>query len=212
MRRIFVVFWAVLAANSQLWAGALENYIRVPDSAFAWKKAGSTETNGFTATRLDLTSQKWRDSVWTHTVQIVRPAKVRNADIALLFVTGDGNGSRNLPMLQILAERAGAIAAVITRVPNQPLYDGRKEDALIAYTFDQYLKTKDETWPLLFPMVKSAVRAIDAVQEFAKQEHKQEIKRWLVCGASKRGWTTWLTAAADPRVKAIAPMVIDMLN
>ena len=212
MRRFFIVFCAVLAAGIQLWAGALENYIKAPDSAYGWKKAGSAETNGVTVTRVDLTSQKWRDSVWTHTVQIVRPAKMRNPDMALLFVTGDGNGSRNLPMLQILADRAGAMAAVITRVPNQPLYDGRKEDALIAYTFDQYLKTKDETWPLLFPMVKSAVRAMDAVGEIAKQEYKEEIKRWLVCGASKRGWTTWLTGAVDPRVKAIAPMVIDMLN
>jgi PhoPQ-activated pathogenicity-related protein len=212
MQRIILTFCAALALSLSAHGGALEKYVQAPDSAFGWKKRGSQQTNGVTVTQVDFTSQKWRDSVWTHTVQIVRPAKVRNPDIAFLFVTGDGSGSRNLPMLQTLAERAGAMAAVITRVPNQPLYDGRKEDALIAYTFDQYLKTKDETWPLLFPMVKSAVRAMDAVQEFAKQEHKEQIKRFVVSGASKRGWTTWLTGATDPRVKGIAPMVIDMLN
>src|SRR5262249_34087419 len=44
------------------------------------------------------------------------------------------------------------------------------------------------------------------------KEWKMPVKSFVISGASKRGWTTWLTGASDPRVKAIAPLVIDTLN
>jgi len=53
---------------------------------------------------------------------------------------------------------------------------------------------------------------MDAIQGIVKGEHKQQIKRFVVSGASKRGWATWLAAAVDKRITAIAPMVIDTLN
>src|SRR5207237_8100873 len=104
-------------------------------------------------------------------------------------------------------------------VPNQPLTfhgDGkpRSEDDLIAYCQIKYLDTGDPTWLPRLPMVKSAVRAMDAVTEFLASEQggKTAVKRFVVSGGSKRGWTTWLTGAVDPRVVAIIPVVIDVVN
>src|SRR5690606_2824228 len=83
----------------------------------------------------------------------------------------------------------------------------------ISYTLNEYKKDGDYSWPLLFPMTKSAIRALDVVQAFSSEQLGREISRFVVSGASKRGWTTWLSAATeDSRIVAIAPMVIDMLN
>jgi hypothetical protein len=138
----------LLCSSRQSPGGPLEAYIDQPDSHYAWKQVEQKQEGAFTVTHLELTSQKWREHVWQHHLQVVRPDRVRHPGIAFLFITGDGRGTRQIDLLKTLAERAGALAAVVTRIPNQPLYDGRKEDALIAYTFDQYLKTGDETWPL----------------------------------------------------------------
>jgi PhoPQ-activated pathogenicity-related protein len=53
---------------------------------------------------------------------------------------------------------------------------------------------------------------MDAMQSIVHERWGASIESFTVSGASKRGWTTWLTAAVDKRVMAIAPMVIDVLN
>jgi PhoPQ-activated pathogenicity-related protein len=193
-------------------SNALADYVARPDDSFAWKEVGQKQADDITIQRLEYTSQTWRSHPWRHQMLVVRPRDVRNPDIAFFLVTGDNNLDKQVGLLRTLALRAGAVAAVINKVPNQPLYGGRKEDALVAYTFEQYVNSGDATWPLLFPMVKSAIRGMDALQAVAQKEFGQRLERFVVSGASKRGWTTWLTAAADPRVAAIAPMVIDTLN
>ena len=66
--------------------------------------------------------------------------------------------------------------------------------------------------PLLLPMVKSVVRAMDTVQEFSRGHLDLDISGFAISGSSKRGWTTWLTAAVDNRVVAFCPIVFSMIN
>ena len=61
-------------------------------------------------------------------------------------------------------------------------------------------------------MAKSAIKAMDVAQ-FVSKRKGIDIQKFVVSGASKRGWTTWMTAASgDPRVVGIAPMVYNNLN
>ena len=63
-------------------------------------------------------------------------------------------------------------------------------------------------------MTKASIRAMDAIQDFIEKTHSVQIKEFLINGASKRGWTTWTTAAVDKgrRVRAAVPMVMDLLH
>ena len=183
---------------------------------------GSGKLDGTDYVQVLLTSQTWRDIAWKHQLVVFRPAKVEaSTRQALLFIDGGRwnpkyeNAQQDLPreasVFTRLANAIRAPVAVVREVPFQPLFE-RREDALIAYTFDSFLNTGDTDWPLLLPMVKSAARAMDAVQQIAQERWHIPIERFTVTGASKRGWTSWLTAAVDARVAGVAPMVIDMLN
>jgi PhoPQ-activated pathogenicity-related protein len=157
---------------------------------------------------LTMTSQRWMGHRWDHELILVRARERADTDTAILVITGDRADNRDLPQAERLAELSGLPVAMLFNVPNQPLFD-KREDALIAHTFERYLLTEDSEWPLLFPMVKSAVQAMRTIEEHTNGR----IKRFVVAGASKRGWTTWLVGGArDSRVIGIAPMVFDMLN
>jgi len=199
--------------------GALFDYVSKPDPAFRWQLVSANELPQGTVYSLELTSQNWHGILWKHVLYVIKPRIVFRPNHALLFITGgsirDGKLSTGEDEVKVLAQVAqgiGGVVAVLRQVPNQPLYDDLSEDALISYTFERYMTTGDATWPLLLPMAKSAVKAMDAAQAFAKDKLGMTIESFVVTGASKRGWTTWLTGAADSRVKGIAPMVIDVLN
>lgn len=225
---IGVFFWLGTITPLSLFATALDDYVAAPDSAYSYQLERTITKTDYTAYVLDMTSQSWRSSVevdrtlWQHWLTIVVPTTVSH-DTALLYING-GKNADPAPTtapddVVFIATNTQSVAAELRMVPNQPLTfpDGggpRYEDEIIAYTYDKYLVTGDGTWPLLLPMVKSAVRAMDTIEEFLSEEPEDpiDIDRFAVTGASKRGWTTWLTAAVDTRVVAIMPMVIDVLN
>lgn len=211
----------VYAQNSITPETALKSYINNGDKSFKWEIKDSLTKDNVTMYNLVLTSQKWRQYTWRHQLTIFVPNN-KQYDGALLFITGGSNKEEQpnwnkddklWPSLAGMAEKTKAIVALLKQVPNQPLYGDLTEDALISYTLHNFKKDNDYSWPLLFPMVKSAVRAMDAIQEFAKKNNNFAVNRFVISGASKRGWTTWLSSAIDDkRVAAIGPMVIDMLN
>lgn len=206
----------------------LRRYVRSKDDAYGWKLAKTVPGNPSRTLVVQLTSQRWRRepevnrAVWEHWLNIVVPAQV-TSNTAFLMIGGGANGGAAPDQADRIATEiaraTGSVVAELKQVPNQPLEFhgdgvGRKEDDLIAYAWNEYLKSGDPTWLPRFPMVKSAVRAMDAVQELlaSEEQGRLTIDKFVVAGASKRGWTTWMTGAADPRVAAIVPIVIDVVN
>ena len=202
---------------------ALQRYLDNGDKTFKWEMIETYKVNDGSVTAYDLalTSQQWREHTWKHQLTVLVPENILH-DGSMLFITGGsvkegepnfkGHDDDLTENLGIIAGKNSAIVSIVRQTPNQPLYDDLVEDQLISFTLHNFKNDADYTWPLLFPMVKSAVKAMDAVQQFSRKELKHDINRFVVSGASKRGWTTWLTGASDPRVTAIAPMVIDVLN
>ena len=207
---------------------ALDKYVATPDPTYSYNIVRTIEDAEGTLFVVDLKSQTWLTAeevnrpVWQHWLVIYRPKDVVS-NKAMMFIGGGANG-KDAPnsldgRVAAVARGTKTVVAELKQVPNQPLVfhgDGveRVEDDLIAYTWNQYIKTGDSRWPARLPMVKSVVRAMDTVQAIMASEQAGKIKvdQFVVAGGSKRGWTTWMTAAVDKRVVAIAPIVIDVLN
>jgi PhoPQ-activated pathogenicity-related protein len=169
-----------------------------------------------------LVSQSWQGVEWTHELSLVVPEGFAGtAGPMLLWIDGGSSGklpadsfqgpSDSVRMLATLSAAAGLPAAVVRQVPFQPMFDGLVEDGLIAHSFGEYVRTGDPTWPLLVPMVKAAVEAVTAAERAFHDRWGLDVDGFVPAGASKRGWTTWLTSAVDDRVRGLVPMVIDML-
>ena len=183
---------------------------------------------------LNVTSQTWRTSSevsiskWTHTLAIIVPEKLEITDQALLYLTGGDNipqdiiqeDREDIQLASKIALNTKSIVSVMFQIPNQPivfptdsLRRQRKEDAIVGYTWTEFFRNVSRPELLAHvPMTKAGVRGMDTIEHFCRQKDIAQIKQFVIAGASKRGWTTWLVGAVDQRVKAIVPIVMDLLH
>lgn len=206
-------------------------YLAAPDTAYRYTPVHTRSGDGVTTHVLRMVSQRWLteeqvdEPTWWHWVTLVVPDTVEH-NTALLWI---GGGSRDddpptapPEFLGAAARATNAITVHLHNVPFQPLrFTGdpespRTEDALIAYGWRQFLeggaRDEDATWLARLPMTKAAIHAMDTVTDYTQSAMDTRVERFIVAGASKRGWTTWTTGVFDDRVVAIAPAVIDLLN
>jgi PhoPQ-activated pathogenicity-related protein len=66
---------------------------------------------------------------------------------------------------------------------------------MIAWAWRQFhANPTNWDWLPRMPMAKGAFQSMRAAQDFLNNKIKiAKVENWLVSGASKRGWTTWMT-------------------
>lgn len=223
-------------------ATPLDDYVNRDDGHFSYVKLNHTvKGDGFTAEFYNMTSQKWMTEaetnrpIWWHFMAVVIPDNIDNTvDSSFLYITGNSNDhpddipkadDEDFVAVQILAMAARCPGVVLWQVPNQPITyvddpwhaGGRKEDASIAITWWHFMHNPSKPdYVLELPMTKSAVKAMDALELIFPTLLGRNIGKFIVAGASKRGWTTWLAGAVEAvaknRVIAIIPIVLDAIH
>ena len=198
---------AATALAAPVSSGAYADFTR-DRQGFSWRLLSRSQDK----TTLELTSQRWKGSVWKHGVVIYQPETLEYPDAAAMFLT-----TQRLPFDDVTghlaANRIGVPFVIVYDVPNQPLWN-RRENDLFGYTIGKSIETGQADWSLAFPMAKSAVRAMDAVDLYnagSRQSETRAIKRWLQIGFSKRGLAAWL-ASTDPRVEGLVSIGYNNLN
>src|SRR6266566_4595338 len=136
---------------------ALDRYVAAPDPSYRYELIETIPGDGYAAHVLEMTSQRWRDEtevdrpLWKHWLTVIEPEQVA-AGTALLIVGGGSNErkppARANPLLAMGAVTTRSVIAELRMVPNQPLTfvgetEQRSEDAIIAFSWDKYLRTGD---------------------------------------------------------------------
>jgi PhoPQ-activated pathogenicity-related protein len=209
----------------------LKAYVQQTDPATSYELVHESKGDGYSYYVIRSISQNWlstsevTETTWWHWVSFVIPDKLEH-DISFLMISG-GSSNTKLPespdrMLVDAALSTNSTAIKVHNIPFQPVtfigdtVKNRVEDGLIAYGWREFMergaKDEDAIWLARLPMTKAVMTAMDAVTDYTNTQLGMRLGKYVVAGGSKRGWTTWTTAAMDDRVVAMVPIVIDVLN
>ncbi len=209
----------------------LETYIKEVDPATSYELVHESKGDGYSYYVIRSVSQNWlttnevTETTWWHWVSFVIPDTLDH-DVSFLMISG-GSANTKLPespdkMLVEAALSTNSTAIKVHNIPFQPVTfvgdtaENRVEDGLIAYGWREFMergaKDEDAVWLARLPMTKAVITSMDAVTDYTNTKLGMNLGKYVVAGGSKRGWTTWTTAAMDDRVVAMAPIVIDVLN
>ena len=208
----------------------LKEYVYKKDPAFKYEIIDTFYGDGWKEYYIKMVSGTWltekevNHTEWWHWITIVVPNNVVETEALLMIGGGSNKDQEPRKASEILINTAlgtNSVIAEISNIPFQPLNyandtkDDRYEDDLIAYGWKKFLeqgaKDADVSWLARLPMTRAVVKGMDVIQKVTS-DFKITIDKFVVAGASKRGWTTWTTAVVDNRVIAIIPIVIDLLN
>jgi len=188
-----------------------------------------------------VTSLQWLDdsyykikngsSIWTHEVVVIEPKHTVYRNVSFVYLSSlharcndeqPITGSTfDIEMADAVAVDSKSLAVVLHQVPNchmvfkdDPSHKKRNEDNQIAWSFKMFLDAPEfrPELMLFFPMIKSSLLGMKAAKEFMLSNlNADESLSFTVCGASKRGWTSWLiggvTCDSCPQISAIFPLV-----
>jgi PhoPQ-activated pathogenicity-related protein len=197
-----------------------------------YEQTGTTTIAGVQRRDYVLTSQNWSPEnmaapeVWQHAVGIYVPDHPMPHRALLISTNGtrvtlNGSGRQSdseLPPETVaqIATRTRTVVVVLSDIPNQFLTyadDGkaRREDDSVAHTWGLFLRSPStrNTLPLHVPMAAALSRAMTLAE---RELVSLDVHRFILAGASKRGWASWHALASDPRVDAVVPFVIDILD
>lgn len=196
----------------------LSGFVKDYDANYKFEVLEEKQGEGYKAYILDFTSQSWHPEktvppVWRHWLTVIVP-KQRVKDTGMLVLT-DGFSTLEAPMSEIppyfisLAVSSKSVVSIlegfprdkvgIYKTPAQMIYMEPSE--FVSWSLKQYFETHEVSWIVFCPLVKTVVRAMDAVQELLIKNLRSEIplKEFVLC-ADTPFFISWLVPAIDNRV------------